>query len=295
MKRFFLLSIFFHGILLLFLFSWDPPLDSKLFTRKAIEVSLVEKIEEKKAPEVRHPDLQQKKEFREKRETLPSPPLQKEVKKDDQEEKKDQPPVTVAEEKKKEEKEKRDEEAAQKTPFITVRIEQIIAGSPDVREETQGIEKTKAMIRTEEENRNPRTTEGLAFKIRASAPSGAAKPGMKPGGGNLNPGLAKGEGVPLTLSNIRPPSKEVDQTLLQIIRKIEAAKRYPRVARKMGIEGTAIVRFKLKAGGQVEAVEIIGSSGSEVLDKASIETVRDAAPLPYKEGWLKVGIVFKIL
>ncbi len=87
----------------------------------------------------------------------------------------------------------------------------------------------------------------------------------------------------------------MDPILSLIIRKIEAAKRYPRMARKMGIEGTAVVRFKLRSEGQVEAVEIMESSGSEILDKASIETVRDAAPLPYKDGWLKVGIAFKII
>ena len=76
---------------------------------------------------------------------------------------------------------------------------------------------------------------------------------------------------------------------------IEEAKRYPRAARRMGIEGKTVVRFKLKPGGQVEAVEVAESSGSDILDKASVETVREAAPLPYKEGWLKVGIVFKIL
>jgi protein TonB len=63
----------------------------------------------------------------------------------------------------------------------------------------------------------------------------------------------------------------------------------------MGIEGTAVVRFKLKPEGGVEAVELVDSSGSAILDKASLETVRAAAPFPYKEGWLKVGIVFKIL
>ena len=62
----------------------------------------------------------------------------------------------------------------------------------------------------------------------------------------------------------------------------------------MGIEGTAVVRFRLRPEGRVEAVEIVDSSGSEILDKASLETVHAAAPFPYKAGWLKVGIVFKI-
>jgi len=113
--------------------------------------------------------------------------------------------------------------------------------------------------------------------------------------GGSNPGPVKGEGSFGQMAKVRTSSKEIDPTLLLIMRKIEAAKRYPKVARKMGIEGTAVVRFKLKPEGKVEAVEIVESSGSEILDKASLETVLDAAPLPYKEGWLKVGIVFKIL
>ena len=90
------------------------------------------------------------------------------------------------------------------------------------------------------------------------------------------------------------PGGDLDPILSQIFRKIEAAKRYPRVARKMGTEGTTVVRFKLEPEGRVEAVEIVDSSGSEILDKASLETVHAAAPFPYKAGWLKVGIVFKI-
>jgi len=42
-------------------------------------------------------------------------------------------------------------------------------------------------------------------------------------------------------------------------------------------------------------VELLESSGSEILDQASLETVQRAVPFPYKEGWLKVVIVFKIL
>lgn len=115
------------------------------------------------------------------------------------------------------------------------------------------------------------------------------------GGGSTGSGPAKEEGAPLRLSRVPPASQETDPILLEIIRKIESAKRYPKIARKMGIEGTAVVRFKLRPKGQIETVEIVESSGSEILDKASLETVRDAAPFPYKEGWLKVGIVFKIL
>jgi TonB family protein len=136
--------------------------------------------------------------------------------------------------------------------------------------------------------------EGSGSTFLASVASGGGAGGIGLGGKSQTPGGAKGEGSPGQMANIRPSTGEWDPTLSLIIRKIEAAKRYPRMARKMGIEGTAIVRFKLRPEGQVEAVEIVDSSGSEILDKASLETVRAAAPFPYKEGWLKVGIVFKI-
>jgi protein TonB len=96
-------------------------------------------------------------------------------------------------------------------------------------------------------------------------------------------------------SSIQESSGDGDSIIAEIMRRIEKAKRYPRMARKMGIEGQATVRFRIKADGKVEGVELMESSGSEILDQASLETVQRAAPFPYKAGWLKVEIVFKIL
>lgn len=87
-------------------------------------------------------------------------------------------------------------------------------------------------------------------------------------------------------------SQNVDTA--QILRKIEATKRYPPAARKIGIEGTPVVRFRLEPSGQIESAEIVESSGSEILDRAALKNIRDAAPLPYVEGWQKVEIVFKL-
>ena len=119
--------------------------------------------------------------------------------------------------------------------------------------------------------------------------------GIRIGRGGKGSGSAKGEEGPTRLSNIRSSPQEGDPILSEIMRRIEAAKRYPKVARRMGIEGKTAVRFKLKPNGKVESVEILESSGADILDQASLETVQRAVPLPYKEGWLKVVIVFKIL
>lgn len=116
------------------------------------------------------------------------------------------------------------------------------------------------------------------------------------------PGDKKGEGrdsgagprESAKLSKVQDSPGGVDETLLLILRKIEAAKKYPRIARKMGTEGKTTVRFKLRSNGEIDEIQILESSGSEILDQTSLQTVRDAAPLPYKEGWLKVGILFKM-
>jgi protein TonB len=73
---------------------------------------------------------------------------------------------------------------------------------------------------------------------------------------------------------------------------IERAKNYPRMARERGIQGVVRVRFKLKPTGDVDRVEIAGSSGYDVLDAASIKTVYRASPMPYVNGWLEVPMTY---
>jgi len=73
---------------------------------------------------------------------------------------------------------------------------------------------------------------------------------------------------------------------------IERTKNYPRLARERGIQGVTLVRFKLKPSGDVESTEILKSSGSEILDAASIRTVYNAAPMPYVHGWIEVPMAY---
>jgi protein TonB len=276
MRRFFFLSVFCHGALLLLLFSWEIPLADKFSPKRIIEVSLIEKIEEKKSKRVRASALKQRKEVSplEKKEALP-PPEKKEEKK---EEKKDPPPAAFNEEKAKEEK-----SSSENKPLMA-RLEQ------------PGEAEGKFMPPAGEGGSSGALQPGENLGKDSRGKGGGGKGQQaRLGAGSNNPGPAKGGGPPAQMGKIPASLQEVDPTLLLIIHRIEAVKRYPKMARKMGIEGTVVVRFKLKPGGQVEAVEVMESSGYEILDKASLETVRDASPFPYKEGWLKVGIVFKIL
>lgn len=65
-----------------------------------------------------------------------------------------------------------------------------------------------------------------------------------------------------------------------IARKLNDALRYPAEAARRQVTGQARVQFVLDASGKVVSVEVIGSSGSDILDRAAIETVHRAAPFP---------------
>ena len=87
----------------------------------------------------------------------------------------------------------------------------------------------------------------------------------------------------------------IPQELMQHLKSaIEKAKTYPRFARERGIEGTVLVRFKVLPSGNVEAVNVVKSSGMQILDDASVSTVYRAAPMPYVKGWIEVPMVYEL-
>jgi TonB family protein len=75
---------------------------------------------------------------------------------------------------------------------------------------------------------------------------------------------------------------------------IEKAKTYPRMARERGVEGVVLVRFWVLPNGDIEKVDVVKSSGSDILDTASVRTVYRAAPMPYVNGWVDVPINYVI-
>jgi protein TonB len=71
-----------------------------------------------------------------------------------------------------------------------------------------------------------------------------------------------------------------------ILRRVEELKRYPAAARIDRAEGKVLVKAVINEDGSVGDVEIFQSSGYPSLDKAAIETIRQAAPfhLPHPLG-----------
>jgi protein TonB len=287
MRRFFLQSLFLHGFVLMLLFSWENPLAGKHSPRSVIEVSLIEKGE-KETPSAELEKAAEKPRSEKKVEKPAAAPLPapKEIRRET--------PAAAP---------RRDppqrEAAPQPAPEFQARGSEPpppsrAAGPAPLAEAPAG----EAAGRGEGEEISPgppaKGGAGLMASLSLNAVPGIAT--AAGGGGGEKPARPPGEAGGNLGGNLAGPSPSAgDPVFSQILRRIEEAKRYPRAARRMGIEGTAVVRFKLKPGGQLEAAEIAESSGSDILDEASLKTVREAAPLPYKEGWLKVGIVFKIL
>ena len=61
---------------------------------------------------------------------------------------------------------------------------------------------------------------------------------------------------------------------------VDEHKHYPRMARRLGLEGRVVVAFTVEADGRLARVRVVESSGSELLDEAALEAVRQAAPFP---------------
>ena len=303
MKRSFFISLLLHGAILFFFFSWGIPLSERPFARNVIQVLLVAEAEEgreggrskkEKNEEMKNAMQKGKTASRNDSRGKNLPP------------KKAKPAV---------ENPKRKPEGFASTPVAREEKE-----NPEQKPEGNEyrVSEEKEQNLDPERKNDPQPDLGLPSQTKEPARKGSipqpstlkadarfdSPPTLLASGSPL----MGGEGISLggeTPSSTDGPSRQMSRTeisssegdsiLAEIVGKIEAAKRYPRTARRMGIQGTATVRFKLKPNGQLEKIELMESSGSKILDDASLETVREAAPLPYREGWLKVGIVFKIL
>jgi len=78
--------------------------------------------------------------------------------------------------------------------------------------------------------------------------------------------------------------------------------RYPPAARMRGWQGTAEVNIRIAAGGKVEDVLIVRSSGYPLLDHEALDMVKDSQPLPpppaglaSRAFTLHIPVVFRLL
>lgn len=69
--------------------------------------------------------------------------------------------------------------------------------------------------------------------------------------------------------------------------------RYPDAARRQGLEGVVVVRFRVQPSGRARPVLLKRSAGA-VLDRAAIQAVRRAQPLPVYPDWVEIPLTFTL-
>jgi len=101
-----------------------------------------------------------------------------------------------------------------------------------------------------------------------------------------------------SVSSSRQSDDVLSRYLAKVRYKIQESLHYPSMAKKMGLEGEAVVQFLIHANGMVDAssIKIAKSSGKAVLDRNAIDAVLEAIPfeLPPKEDLeIVIPVVFK--
>lgn len=86
-----------------------------------------------------------------------------------------------------------------------------------------------------------------------------------------------------------------------VLKAIESVRFYPNWARRRGIEGTVKIAFTVLTDGHLQSIQLIGRSGSKILDQAAVSALRKLEklpPIPVKLGmqhWnMIVPMVYRI-
>jgi len=74
-------------------------------------------------------------------------------------------------------------------------------------------------------------------------------------------------------------SKEVLAFLKLLREKIEKHRQYPRIAKRLGYQGTTTISFALSHAGDLTLLKVSEPSGHKILDEAALEAVQNVTPL----------------
>lgn len=79
-----------------------------------------------------------------------------------------------------------------------------------------------------------------------------------------------------------------------LFRRVEELKHYPSLARVDRLEGKVIVGATLHENGQLSDLEVLKSSGHDVLDRAAIQVLREASPLQLPRPLEKSAVPIRV-
>ncbi len=175
------------------------------------------------------------------------------------------------------------ETAAEPVPEETFQTLAAVAPIPEPRPEVPRPEKPAEKVekkRAPEKKEPAKPREQKSAEKRAAGSGGNAK-------ADARRGEADGQADGKTAARSKGGSRQsaagnaaVSNYPGKVVSKLRRAQRYPSEAKRKKQQGEAWVAFTVSANGGVGGVRLMRSSGSPVIDKAAVETVRRAAPFP---------------
>ena len=115
-------------------------------------------------------------------------------------------------------------------------------------------------------------------------------------------GVVLAFGLALTFTALPAAAGEIDaapnqgpsarERIVEIHERIQAVVVYPDMARRQGISGVSRVRFEVGGEGRARNIEVAGTSGHGVLDRAARRAVVEVVDLPWVYGRLEVPVRF---
>ncbi len=110
---------------------------------------------------------------------------------------------------------------------------------------------------------------------------------VEPGPSGAAPGMGVPAAVQEATTAVAPPAAAAQESaagdreyLRALMERLRRYQTYPRAARSRRIEGQVVVQLTVTPEGQLAAVGIARTSGSDLLDDAALKMVRQATPLP---------------
>jgi protein TonB len=76
--------------------------------------------------------------------------------------------------------------------------------------------------------------------------------------------------------------------------RVHELKRYPHEARVKRMEGRVVLRVVINDEGHLKALDVVESSGHEVLDRDALEIIRQACPLKLKHPLGRPQVVVQV-
>ncbi len=170
------------------------------------------------------------------------------------------------------------------TPPISERTATPVTAEPTTLPSTQPAEPIRHEVAA------PMATESTSIMKPAEAPMAVSAEPDTQAAQSVQP-PAQMAAISPALTNA-PTKRDYGWLSEEILRRVEELKRYPASARIDRAEGKVVVKAVINEDGNLGEVEVFQSSGYLALDKAAVETMRQAAPfhLPHPLGQPRMTI-----